>query len=847
MVSLAQFKPLKFDPAQASEFLKVFSGKTLIVNRTKDDEFHLPRPVSDLYEFGNGWIEDNLHIHYIVNEATGRKDSDVVEIRAIWAEVDVVGPIREDWPLPPSIIVESSQGKYHYYWLTTPPGSPLEAKEEWKNVLLGMVDKYGADRGAVSLSRVLRVPGTYNFSSKYSTPQPVKLIKCSRTIYHWTEILKHFPPITEETSTYKEPVAAVSGEFNEQSHVLAFLSGDSISPSQTSLISHWGHHYSAAKIKVKLKQLYELVDPEIYRTNQSRYDYARDHNIEKEIKSIKEKIARNRQEESIKAIPITTKARPLSAENLVDFTPIPKDCVPEVVYNAANATNNYLGNGIEPSIIVALSSAGALLAKSVKIHEIGDTTTTYCSTGIVLAMPTGARKTQIFKILGKPVIEYEDILRKEWENSKNLTESKRFIIEQQIAYYDKEIKKVTAKGGGMNDLKGFMVSRANLMDDLDKLQLDMPSVYVQDTTEAAVIDVMSKNRGVISIYTDEGRNFVKNILGRFEKADSGGGSAEGWVTNGMGGMEIKTNRISAGETKISDPCLSILAMVQPDIATQFTDHSAYKNSGMAARLPVVHYPVDDIRMMENSDRKRRINEEPINKYYNMMRELYVRRFDNPLIVEISDIALDRLNAFNQRIVHLLKTDWNRDTNRTNKIITQAVILGTIIAATDDPEFRLKLQSDPAKRLSYTVGAKHINMGCIYAEALYEGMLKSHDSLDNLNIFRSAIAFAKSLLAKYESKAIYEGFINSSHLQNGFKMITKENRDGVIDMLKDHNWLLTTKCTERGMLNDGETKGMATPGEIIYHLNVDEVRKQLDLQEIEDKIENKHYTKGGFND
>jgi len=839
-------KQLPSTEKEFNYFMSQFKGHTTIIGATKPDEqgkSHFTNYTNATYDKLLGLNNLGHDIYFTVNETSpsGRKAAHLESIRAIFADDDTLRAEPQKFPLEPSIITQSSEhdGKYkhQYYWLTE-----TEDYQTWEQVLLGLIAVYDTDSNVHDLARILRVPGFFN--NKYDPPTPCKLIHCSGTVYEWAAILKHFPPLP------KEKVAKVkghdsSGKLNEVELRARFANPTGsgwISNSVNSLIMSWSHNFSNAKINKKLNEMFEAIDPTVREEHKDRY-YSAYQQIAKWINSARDKVNAERAKDAPKnVIPISkNKIRPIDPENLTEVTKIPKECIPEVLYNVSVASDNYLHNGVTPAILTGIVSASILLSKNVKIHEIGDTTTTYCSTGIVLAMNTGARKTQLFKILGKPITEYEDELRAVWEEEKHDIASSEYAIKQLIEAKDKEIKKVASKGGGLNEMQESIRSKSELLRTLEKLQVDKPSVYVQDTTEAAVVDVMLQNQSTIAVYTDEGRNFVKNILGRFEqKGDSGGGSAEGWVTNGMGGHVHKTNRKGGGEIKVEDPCLNIMAMLQPDIATLFTDHTAYKHSGLAARLPVIHHPVDVLDMMRKSDRTKDIDRVPVDAYYKIMREFYIRRYDNPMVVELSEGAQQRVNAFNERVVHLLEHDWDRDTNRTNKIQTQAVIFGTIIAAMDDPDFRAKLHSNPEKGIRYTLQSKYINMGCMFSEVLYESMLKSHTSLDNLDLFRVALSVARSILVMYDSGKVYEGFINNSYLQQQFKVMTKDNRDGVIDMLVDHGWLYTTRCETVGELNMSALKGRAQIGDTIYHLNVEGVREQLRLQEIKDKTVSKQY-------
>lgn len=83
----------------------------------------------------------------------GRKVEHVQSIRAIWCEWDAPAPMPE-WPLSPHIIVESSPGKFHVYWLTEGVTAPDHAR-----LMAAMVGKWGSDPNAADVVRVLRIPG----------------------------------------------------------------------------------------------------------------------------------------------------------------------------------------------------------------------------------------------------------------------------------------------------------------------------------------------------------------------------------------------------------------------------------------------------------------------------------------------------------------------------------------------------------------------------------------------------------------------------------------------------------------------------------------------------------------
>ena len=117
----------------------------------------------------------------------------VAYFRAIFAEMDQAP--RKDWPLKPSIINETSAGKFHVYWLVDAE-TPMDG-DTFEAVQKRLVLDYGADNGAKDRARTLRLPGTWNLKTG-RPPHLVKVIDESGYRYTVDEITAAFPPVLKE-------------------------------------------------------------------------------------------------------------------------------------------------------------------------------------------------------------------------------------------------------------------------------------------------------------------------------------------------------------------------------------------------------------------------------------------------------------------------------------------------------------------------------------------------------------------------------------------------------------------------------------------------------------------------
>lgn len=137
---------------------------------------------------------------------------------------------RTDFPLDPSIIVNSSPGKYHYYWLIDKPKAV--DKDTWQMVQNGLINTYDGDPKARDLSRYLRLPG-YNHMK--ADPYPVKWMGDGH-LYTFGEICENYPPQDKANSNLKSDGSVSSLESKPvDQHVTDIVSGKDFHGSLVSL------------------------------------------------------------------------------------------------------------------------------------------------------------------------------------------------------------------------------------------------------------------------------------------------------------------------------------------------------------------------------------------------------------------------------------------------------------------------------------------------------------------------------------------------------------------------------------------------------------------------------------
>ena len=129
----------------------------------------------------------------------GRKRENISSIRGVWREND--SGCTTALPLEPSLIVESSPGKFHEYILASDHWPADEqGSAEHRAIEERMIESYGSDPNAKDLCRVLRVPGFLHRKDK-NRPHLVRVVSSPGWRYPRQQIVEALPPVESAKKT----------------------------------------------------------------------------------------------------------------------------------------------------------------------------------------------------------------------------------------------------------------------------------------------------------------------------------------------------------------------------------------------------------------------------------------------------------------------------------------------------------------------------------------------------------------------------------------------------------------------------------------------------------------------
>jgi hypothetical protein len=132
------------------------------------------------------------------------------------------------------------------------------------------------------------------------------------------------------------------------------------------------------------------------------------------------------------------------------------------------------------------------------------------------------------------------------------------------------------------------------------------------------------------------------------------------------------------------------------------------------------------------------------------------------------------------------------------------------------------------------------MGFMFAISLFGQSIQSYISISNEGLPRVAIKILDKLKEWHVAGYIQEGFTDCGHLSNRFSPTIRPHLTECLQLLASKNWLHVTMWdSEPRKMRGGFLDKIINPGDIVYHLNMEGIRKreQLELDKTEDVYKN----------
>lgn len=170
-----------------------------------EEYFKYPEQVGAAAEL----VVEKLHTHNVyfcaqLLKAPKRLKTNVELCAVAWADLDTCEPAN--LLVEPSMVIESSPGRWQAFWIFDEPVDALDCENLCKR--LAYYHAYqGCDRSGWDLSQLLRVP--YTLNHKYQEVPEVKVVSITRNKYRLDDFTQYPPIVKEDAESFPFPEADV--------------------------------------------------------------------------------------------------------------------------------------------------------------------------------------------------------------------------------------------------------------------------------------------------------------------------------------------------------------------------------------------------------------------------------------------------------------------------------------------------------------------------------------------------------------------------------------------------------------------------------------------------------------
>jgi DNA primase (bacterial type) len=256
--------------------------------------------------------------------------------------------------------------------------------------------------------------------------------------------------------------------------------------------------------------------------------------------------------------------------NEIELPDFPYQCLPSPLRHFVEALSESTQTPPEMSGLLSLGILSTALQSHYTVEITSDWKEPLCLFTVAIASP-GERKSAVFAKLTAPIVEFE---HEQHESNKTIiaqNETEKIVLEKALANAQNQ----ASKTANSENRKKVLDLSAELAAFEEKHSYRL---LVDDTTPEKLTDIMAQQNGCISIFSAEGGVF-EMIAGRYDKNLN-----LDIYLKGHAGDTISVDRIGRKSNRISNPRLSMLLTVQPQILSGLMNNSTFRGRGLCGRF-----------------------------------------------------------------------------------------------------------------------------------------------------------------------------------------------------------------------------------------------------------------------
>jgi hypothetical protein len=341
---------------------------------------------------------------------------------------------------------------------------------------------------------------------------------------------------------------------------------------------------------------------------------------------------------------------PALLPELTQCQPFPLHCLPKVCAAMARAvceTVRVLESLPGCSILGILSAA---IGKGLQVKS-GANRVTRGNLYNLASAESGSGKSEIFRHLAKPFLQFEAERLKAWkvEILPGLL-AERDILESEIDNLKKQAGKAD-DAFERGEIRSQLEKKKAALEEIE-IELRAPVLSCEDITSQKLAELLAHNAEQLASLSADAGEIVNVLLGRYNKLDRTDASV---YLKAFTGDYCKVDRKNSEPVLLQSPCLSALWLTQPDKLDSLLGERSLSDGGLIPRMLCCHTHCEAREIVQDAPEIPATIEKAYTDLIRSLIEAY-RLADEPFTIEPTAEALEAMNAHHNGIVRRRRGD-----------------------------------------------------------------------------------------------------------------------------------------------------------------------------------------------
>lgn len=247
--------------------------------------------------------------------------------------------------------------------------------------------------------------------------------------------------------------------------------------------------------------------------------------------------------------------------------------LPPVLQQRAMLCAKQRAVSVELAAMVGLAAIATAIGKGLQVKS-GRERYTRGNLFILLGTPSGVGKSEVFRDMLKPILDFETSLHAWWEQEPAVrARAGEELLKAQISGLRSVIRKYP--GGNLQIFRSFQVAQRKRV--ICAKYLESPSLLADDSTSEALVELMGRSHEAIATVSADARFSLKRL-------GSTNSREESFFLKGYSGDLTLSSRITRRASRLRSPCLTVLYLTQRDSYRSFIDNAQVTRSGLLPRF-----------------------------------------------------------------------------------------------------------------------------------------------------------------------------------------------------------------------------------------------------------------------